>query len=209
MWLISNNLQIKKGFINIDKTWSSRNLGDCSIFSSFQDIAYYYEPLNYNIYKVMNDKVSIPYTFDLGNSEWPSNARSAREYDNLLQSNRFNNYVNTFYHFQETKNHLIVAFVYQGQYLLGVYDKKNAKTHLAKLSPNQDEYFISFGRIVSMDEKAIYALIEADDMKRSWDGKDEYNDFWKKYSRQIKNLRKKFDHINEEGNPFLVIYYIN
>ena len=38
-------------------------------------------------------------------------------------------------------------------------------------------------------------------------GKNEYNNFESQYPEQIKRLREKLPNINEEGNPFLIIYY--
>jgi len=36
-----------------------------------------------------------------------------------------------------------------------------------------------------------------------------FNDFELKYPEQIKRLRKKFDSVDEEDNPFLLIHYLN
>jgi hypothetical protein len=71
-----------------------------------------------------------------------------------------------------------------------------------------DKYFFSFGDIVSIDENAIYTVISASSIKEACIGKDEFNDFTAEYPEQIKRLREKFPHVDEEGNPFLVIYHI-
>jgi hypothetical protein len=74
---------------------------------------------------------------------------------------------------------------------------------------NNNKYFFSFGTIIGIDEKAIYTLIDASNLKRMWDGKDKYgNDFESKYPEQTKRLRERFSRIDKEGNPFLVIYSI-
>jgi hypothetical protein len=70
------------------------------------------------------------------------------------------------------------------------------------------KYFFSFGNIISIDENAIYAIISASHIKEICIGKNQFNDFITKYPEQIKSLREKFPHVDEEGNPFLVIYYI-
>lgn len=53
----------------------------------------------------------------------------------------------------------------------------------------------------------IYTSIEASEMKVFVTGKNEYNNFESQYPEQIKRLREKLPNINEEGNPFLIIYY--
>ncbi|GHT61475.1 hypothetical protein AGMMS50239_12460 [Bacteroidia bacterium] len=93
--------------------------------------------------------------------------------------------------------------------LLGVYNKKEDTSYIASLEPYTGKYFFSFGQIIGFDEHAIYTIIESSDLKRMWDGKDEYNDFESTYPEQIKRLREKFSTVREDGNPFLVIYSIN
>ena len=68
-------------------------------------------------------------------------------------------------------------------------------------------HFFPFGKIVGIDENAIYTSIEASEMKVFVTGKNEYNNFESQYPEQIKRLREKLPNINEEGNPFLIIYY--
>jgi hypothetical protein len=200
---MSKNLQIRSKFFDIDETWESINLHDGSTLSSYNDKTYYITPMDFNIYQIQNDSASIAYTFELGTVGY---SFESKKYTTYMEN--LNNYVARFYNFQETSEHLIVRVLYKGQYLLGIYNKKSTNTYVAKLEPYTDKYFFPFGQIVSFDEKAIYAVIEATDMKRMWNGKDEYNDFESKYPDQIKRLREKFNNITEDGNPFLIIYHI-
>ena len=42
-----------------------------------------------------------------------------------------------------------------------------------------------------------------------WDGKSGRNDFWPQHGEQIERLRKKFPVVNEDDNPYLLIYSLN
>lgn len=91
---------------------------------------------------------------------------------------------------------------------MGVYDKKEGKSRVVSLDTYTDEYLISFGEVIGMDATAIYSLVPAWYLKDLWVGRNEYNDFEAKYPEQVKRLREKFDSVDEEGNPFLLIHYL-
>jgi len=209
LWTMSANFEIKDYFHKIDETWVSRGFGNGSAFSSYKSKTYHIAYFDYNIYSIEKDGISIPYSFDIGKLALPDKYKKSEMFDHLLKENIVFPYIDRFYHFQETENHLIVSALYMGQNLLGVYNKQNNKSHIVKLGPNMEKYFFGFGRIVSFDENTIYTLIRASEAKRMWVGKDQYNDFTVKYSEQIKRLRKRFDHIDEDDNPYLVVYSIN
>ena len=82
---------------------------------------------------------------------------------------------------------------------------------MAKPSSYSDKYLISFGKIIGMDENAIYSLVAAESVNKIIVGKDKYNDFESMYPVQVKNLREKFKgvSISEEDNPFLLIHYFS
>jgi hypothetical protein len=207
VWTMSPALKPEQTFFEIDKTWESINLGGGSVFSEYGDNINYITPMDCNIYTIGKEEITVPYSFDLGGTGWPADQR---EYEQAFQlRNGSHHYIQRFYYFQETSNHLIVQVLYEGQCLLGIYNKPQSKTHIARLEPYTDKYFFPFGQIVGFDEKAIYTLVDALDIKRMWDGKDQYNDFESVYPEQIRRLREKFEYVNEDGNPFLVIYSIN
>jgi hypothetical protein len=116
-------------------------------------------------------------------------------------------YINRIDNFQETKNHLIANTLYKGQTRLCIYNKQTEKIYIAEPDVYIDD-FIPFGRIINTDENAIYTLVNASSIKRIHNGKTEYDDFEAEYPEQIKRLREKFPHVDEEGNPFLAIFYI-
>ncbi len=208
IWLMNENLEIREHFFEIDKTLGSRSHSDGYVFSVYRDIYYYITPMDYHIYVIADDHVEAKYSFDLGRLQLPDVSKAEIMNDDKRRE-LVNKYVYRFYNFQETENHLVVHFIFQGQNLLGVYNKKEKEANIVELSAYEGKYFFSFGNIIGFDEETIYTTVEASKMKRMWDGKDEYNNFEEKYPEQIDNLRKKFKTIREDGNPFLVMYSIN
>ncbi len=208
VWLMNEEMKITGSHFEIDKTWEGQYSSSGSVFSVYGDRCYYITPLDYNIYSLTDGQVEAKYKFDLGPLEWPNVPES-----DILNDNKYrelvNKYVYRFYNFQETKNHLIVKFLYKNQDVLGVYNKKQKGANIVTLNPYEEKYFFPFGKIIGFDEETIYTVVEASSMKKIWNGKDEYNNFEEKYPSQIDNLRKKFKTIREDGNPFLIMYSIN
>jgi hypothetical protein len=209
LWTLSNDMNVKEYFSEIDPTWNSIDLGSRTIFSSYSDITYYIRPLDFDIYSLKDGVFSTAYTYDFGKWTWPKAYREWDKYKDLLENGDGRmSYITGIDHFQETQNHLIADVIHQFQRKLCVYNKLTKKACIAMPDVYTDKYFCSFGRIIGFDETAIYSLVDAPDMKELWTGKDEYNDFESQYPEQIKRLREKFPHIDEEGNPFLIIHYI-
>jgi len=206
VWTITPEMEPGESFFEIDRSWSSIGLGSGTVFSIFGDFIHYITPMDFNIYAFRNGTLSIPYRFDLGDLTWPQDKKDFAEYEKWrLDFELKNRYIMRFHNFQETENHLITRVISEGQSLLGVYDKRNKKTHIAELMSSYSEYPITFGQIISFDETAIYTYISASTMKHFWIG--EYIE--DRYPEQLKRLRERFPEIDEEDNPFLVIYTIN
>lgn len=208
LWLLNENLETTDYYFKIDEIWESRNSKGGYMFSEYKGMNYYIAPMDYNIYLITDNEVKIKYVFDLGKLEWPKITKTDVTNDIKLHKLK-DDYLFRFYNFQETKKHLIVHFLYKGQYLMGVYNKEKQEVNIVTLEPYEDKYFFGFGNIISFDEKAIYTIIDAERIKKIWDGKDDFNNFEEKYPTQVKNLRNKFDTIREDGNPFLIIYSID
>lgn len=207
IFTLSRDLQIKGEFVEIDETWDSKVLDNGSVFSNYEDKTYFIQPLDFNVYSIETDMISKTYYIDFGEKAWP---QDLTEYDDVQRVLRENSerYVQRLYNFQETNNFLIFRLLLEGQYCFALYNKNTQETFIADLAPYTDKYFFPFGKIVGMDEDAIYTSIEASEMKVFVRGKDAYNNFESQYPEQIKRLREKFPNIDEEGNPFLVIYYL-
>jgi len=208
LWTMDKDLKLQHSYFEIPQIMKRSMPGGGSVFSNYKDTCYFIMPMDFNVYSIQENKIEVVYTFNLGGNEFPQDAKD-QLYDEAEIRKLTNQYIKRFYHFQETENHLIVQFLYQGEYLLGVYNKGNNQSKVASLNPYDKEYFFSLGNIVGFDEHTIYAVIDASRLKKFWDGHDAYNNFELDYPQQIKNLREKFEIVNEEGNPFLIMYSID
>lgn len=118
-----------------------------------------------------------------------------------------NKYVTSIYHVRETPRYLLAHFLYQGLYMLGLYDKETGGSKVLGLDAYTDKHLLSFGNIVGMTDNAIYTILDAQDMYNVWKGSNEENNLAEKYPEQVKNMREKFADIDPDGNPFLAIYH--
>jgi hypothetical protein len=205
VWTLSDKMQLGKGFFEIDPTWNSK-LKVNMVFSNYEDKTYYITLMDFNVYSLENDECSIAYTFDFGKHAWPKTHQEFDKYESLIRLPVHP--ISGLDDFQETREHIIAKIIHHGQMYLCVYNKQTHKTYVAFPDAYTGKYFFSFGKIISIDENAIYAIISASHIKEACIGKNQFNDFTTKYPEQIKRLREKFPHVDEEGNPFLVIYYI-
>lgn len=206
IFTLSKDLQIKGEFLEIDETWDSKVLDNGSVFSNYEDKTYFIQPMDFNVYSIGTDMISKTYYIDFGDKSWPQDLTEYGDVRRVLRETP-ERYIQRFYDFQETDNFLIIKLLIKGQYCLALYNKSTQETFVADLTPYTDKYFFPFGKIVGIDENAIYTSIEASEMKVFVTGKNEYNNFESQYPEQIKRLREKLPNINEEGNPFLIIYY--
>ena len=210
LWTMSESLEPEKYFFEIDSSWDSKSSIAIYPFSIYKDSTYYIQPLDFNVYKIDRNNISTRYYFDLGIHALPEQTKTYNEIYKLRSEPNID-YIESLCFFQETPLFLITSFIYSHQTLLSVYNKKEKKSYVTKLTPYTNQYFIPFGEIVGIDENAIYSLVEARYIKRNIIGKDEYNDFESMYPNQIKKLRDKFENIeiSDEDNPFLVTHYFN
>lgn len=208
VWLMNKELEITGHYFEIDNILQSRSYAKGYAFSKYCNTYYYITPLDYHIYVFENGNVEVKYQYDLGNYQISDNLKTEMLNDERRRE-LVNRYVHRFYNFQETGKHVVVHFIFQGQNLVAVYNKKTKSAEVVRLSPYEGKYFIPFGEIIGFDQKTIYTTIEASNLKRIWDGKDAHNNFEEKYPTQINNLRRKIKSIREDGNPFLVLYSIN
>ncbi|MDR0421410.1 MAG: 6-bladed beta-propeller, partial [Proteiniphilum sp.] len=205
--LLSDDLKIEKSFFDIDLTWESNSFGDGYVFSSFNGTVHYIEPMDFNVYAIDGQEVSIPYRFDLGNLAWPEKAKAYKPFEELMDKD-MNRYIHRIYYFQETENRLIIHVLYRGQMLLGIYDKRTKESVVSRTDAYIGNYFVPGGRIEGIDKNEIYLTVSAEFMREILVGKTKYVDFEAEYPEQVKRLRAEFPVIEEDGNPFLAIYYL-
>lgn len=210
IWAMKGDLTLKKGFFDIDKSFDSYISSSIIPFSEYNGDLYFTKMMDYNIYSLNDREPNIEWTFDFGESNWPETVNTLAKMDAMSHAEK-SKYIREIEAFQETDNFLILELLYQGQSLLGVYNKENKQGNIATLEPYADKYFFSFGRLIGMDENAIYTMVDAVTMKRYIDGKDAYNNFEELYPQQIERLRNRFSdlEIDVSSNPFLITYYLN
>jgi hypothetical protein len=205
--VLSNDLEIESSFFDIDPTWESKDYGSRYVFSSFNNTVHYVKLMDFTIYAFDGEKMSAPYFFDLGKLAWPEEVKEFDRVEELLEKDR-NRYIHSIKYFQETENKLIINVIYGGQNLLGIYDKRTKKSIVSQTDAFIGDYLVPSGKIIGFGRNEIYLLVEAENMKRISTGRNDYVDFESKYPAQVKKLRADFPVIEEDGNPFLVIYYL-
>jgi len=201
VWSLDDTYNVRGASFTINPSINYSKSGHT--LSQFGDIIHFITPRDYHVYSIGDDgKGTVNYTFELDGLEYPDDVdEKAPAFASP--------YIDRFRDFQETTHHLLVGFLYNGQYLMGVYNKETQRVHVVTLESNEEKYFVSFGQIVGYDEHTIYAMVDASSMKTAWDGRNAYNDFRDKYPQQINNLRTKFKQVDPEGNPYLMMYSIN
>ena len=204
---IDSCMNIVNNLFSINKSFDSKSWSSVKIFSKYESVIHYLDPIDLTVFKIGNTESSKIYQYDFGEN---CNLKLNKEYDEYMLISEDPNMIDKINTFQETQRFCVAQINYKHQTLLCIYDKQNKRNEVVSLAPYTDKYFTSFGRIIGIDENAIYSLVDAQSMRESINGGDEFNDFESNYPEQIKNLRAKFKSrtINEDDNPFLIVHYI-
>lgn len=210
VWMMSDDLKVGNGFFDIDKSFDSYVTSSISPFSEYDGRTFFIKMMDNNVYSLSDKASEIAYSFDFGELNWPKEINSLAKMDDMTIIEK-SKYIRQIDAFQETDDFLVIKVAYKGEALLGIHNKKSKESKVVTLDPYTDKYFFSFGTIISIDENAIYTLVDALSMKKFIAGKDEYNNFEELYPEQIKRMKEKFSHLNvdEQSNSFLVTYYLN
>lgn len=206
-WLLDRNFNIVSHFGEINKHLESQRLLGLKPFSHLNNTLNVISEFCNDVEVVNNSDRHTAYRLDFGEAGMP--VLKDKDYD---EENMFlikNTFITGPKQLQETDTNVLALVVYQGQYLMIVYDKSIGKASACTLEPYTNKYYLGFGEIVSMDEHAIYSIIDASRMYDYWVGHNKYNDFEEKYPEQIKKLRIDVKSVNPDGNPFVVIYELN
>lgn len=205
IWTMDKFLNLLDGFVRINPQLESRCTGGVNTMSVYGEVVYFKPEYENIIYQIKDGKVSQRYILDFGSKTFPS--LSTVSYDNekewmKLKYNKISNINN----YVETDKYLLMDFSMNAEHWLGIYNKRKHTAEIASLNNYNGEYSFSFGRIRGMDQSAVYSTVEHEDIYELWRGHNKYVNFEEKFPQQVKNLRKLFPHLKEDGNPFIAIY---
>ncbi len=154
-----------------------------------------------------SDDAQTTYMLDFGKYNWPE--IPDKDYNNDEKMFMLvNTHISDPDQFQETDSYLLSLVYVNGQPIIAAYDKESGKGKALSLANYIDDYILGGGKPISISENEIFAIQDASGMYEVWKGGNEYNDFEKDRPTQVKNLRKRFKNIDEDGNPFLIIYHL-
>lgn len=209
IWVLDNNFKILKNYIKIDPLYNSRDNGNMNFLSCFSDECNIVLGNSYEVYSYSNGEMLRKYVFDFKKLNMPKLDKSELD-DPVIMNKLASQYILDIYNFQETESKILAKVIYQGQYMMVVYDKHSKLMQMVYMDVfENDNYFFSFGRLIDMDENHLYSIVNAERINTMLLGHDLYNDFESLYPNQIKNLRAKLGNcVDPEGNPFLAIYNI-
>jgi hypothetical protein len=208
LWIMDGSFTLQDSYFEIPESWESSSYSSYIPFSTYDKKAYFTKMLDNNVYVVSDEDVSAAFRFDFGKHNWPE-PEAGYERWREIQQQTLGRYVHGFQLVQETDKYIIVLFLHEGQNRLGVYDKETQESKVCFMGSCTGKYFLPFGKIIGMDQDAIYTTVEAYRIKRLWNGRDEYNDFEASYPDQIRRLREDFPELKEDGNPFIMVYPFN
>lgn len=207
--IMGRNFDVINKFLEIDSRKEFEYHTQVLPFSTYKKNVYFHNDSGLDIYSIDKNH-SNPYLFctlDCGEQNTPEYTKEDIE-DFFKRMELYNKHVMEIYQFQETNEYLLFLFLYKGQFHINVYNKFSGISKTLKLDYYKDEYYFNFGKVVGMTENCIYAIVDADQIYSVWNG-NENNEYEKNYLKQVRHLREKIKKVDPNGNPFLVIYYIN
>ena len=205
VWTMDKSFNLEEGFLPINPQFESTSFCDLNMMSVYEDILCFKPEYSNTIYQVKDGKVSERWKLDFGEktlSDFSSLPRvNSPEWTRLMTEK-----ISNVYNYVETDNYLLMEFTMDCQRCIGIYNKRTQNSEIARLENYKDKYLTSFGAIIGMDQFAIYSVLDYENIYQLWLGHNKYVNFEEKFPQQVKNIRKLFPKLKEEGNPFVAIY---
>lgn len=205
VWTLDKSFSLLDGYIPIDRQLESRSNDDINTLSTYGTKSYFKPEYVNTIYQIENGKVCERYKLDFGVKTFPDLSSVSHENEDEWSKLDMEKIANL-YNYEETDDYILMDFVMDGLFRLGVYYKHNQTSEITSLDSYENEYLLSFGCIKGMDQSAIYSVVEYEDVYDVWVGHDKYTNYEEEFPNQVNNLRKLFPHLEENGNPFIAIY---
>ena len=205
VWTLDKSFSLLDGFIPIDRQLESRSIDGINTLSTYGTTSYFKPEYVNTIYQIENEKVCERYKLDFGQKTFPD--LSSVSHDNEDEWSKLDmEKISNVFNYMETDDYILMDFVMDGLFHLGIYYKHNQTSEITSLDCYENEYLLSFGWIKGMEQSAIYSVVEHEDVYDVWVGHNEYVNFEEEYPTQVSNLRKLFPKLEEDGNPFIAIY---
>ncbi len=205
IWTMDKSFNLLEGFLRIDPQLECSGYGDVNTLSSYEDTIFFKPECVNTIYQIKDGKVAERYKLDFGKKTFPENYTVFRKNRGKWLDLISEKVVNIF-NYTETDDYLLMDFLMDEQFCLGIYNKQTHTSEIARLDSYKDKYLFPFGRIKSINQFAIYSEINYEDLYEVWKGHNEYVNFEDKYPKQVDNIRKLFPKLEGNGNPFIAIY---
>ena len=205
IWTMDKSFNLLDGYIRIDPQLESTSHLDVNTMSVYGDATYFKPEYENTIYEIKDGKISERYKLDFGEKTFPDlstvSCNNKEEWSKLVMEK-----ITNIYNYEETDDYILAEFVLDGQIRLGIYNKHHHTSEITRLNCYKGKYLFSFGKIRGMDQSAIYSVVDYEDIYELWIGHNKYVDFERSHPKQVENIRKRFPHMEEDGNPFIAIY---
>lgn len=205
IWTMDKSFNLEEGFLPINPQFESTSFRDLNMMSVYGDILCFKPEYVNTIYQVKDGKVSERWKLDFGEKTLIDCSSLPRvnspEWTRLMTEK-----ISNVYNYVETDNYLLMEFTMDCQRCIGIYNKRKQSSEIARLDNYKDKYLTSFGTIIGMDQSAIYSVLDYENIYQLWLGHNKYVNFEEKFPQQVKNIRKLFPKLEEDGNPFIAIY---
>jgi len=206
IWTMDKSFNLLDGFVPVAPQLRGRSHMDVRAMSAYKDIIYFKPEYNNNIYQIKDEKISPRYILDFGSRTVPALSTIDRDVEMGLMILGLNT-VSNIYNYVETDDYILMDFVMDCQRWLGIYNKRKRTSEIAEIDMYfNDKYRFTFGKIKGMDQSAIYSAVRYEGVYDMWLGHGKHVNFEKTYPNQVRNLRKLFPKLKEDGNPFIAIY---
>ena len=206
LWTMDKSFNLIDGFLPVKPQLEGYSHTQVCPMSVYGDVVYFKPEYENTIYQIKEGEISPIYVLSFGSKTFPDlfsvpSHKNRTEWVHLV-----NEKVANIYYYVETSEYILMSFILDHQYCLGIYNKHTQTTEIARQTCYVGEYLFSFGQIRGMDQSAIYSILNYEEIYEVWHGHNEFVNFEKDYPKQVDNLRKLFPHLEENGNPFIAIY---
>lgn len=206
VWTMDKSFNLLDGYVPVAPQLRGRMYDGVNTMSTYRNVTYFKPEYDNNIYQIKDGKISLRYLLNFGSKTVPDLSTIDRDVEMGLMILGLNT-VSNIYNYVETDDYILMDFVMDTQCWLGIYNKRKRTSEIAEIDMYfNDKYRFAFGTIKGMDQSAIYSAVRYEGIYKMWLGHGKHVNFEKTYPNQVRNLRKLFPKLKEEGNPFIAIY---